>query len=158
MDQRKDALIERINAFSDEVIALVSDISGEDWTRTCEWEEWTVGTTARHMGNHLGIYELAEMMVQGQALPQWSMDDINAMSNKDSEAHADCTKDQALELLRERSAGMTAFLSGLSEGDLDRKGSMPAFNGEVTVEQLIEYVVFQSAAQHLDSIKAALAG
>jgi hypothetical protein len=116
-----------------------------------------VGTTARHIGNHLGISDLAAMMVRGEALPQLSMDDINAMSDKDSQEHRDCTKSEALELLSRKQDGMTAFLRGLDEADLDCKGNLMAFGGEVTVAQLIDYVVFQSAAQHLASIKAAVA-
>jgi uncharacterized damage-inducible protein DinB len=158
MSNRCEALATRIEAFGREMIEFVSELPEEDWRKTCKWEQWSVGTTARHLGNHLAISDLAAMIVRGEALPQWTMDDIHAMSKKDSAAHTECTKTEVLERLRRKQDKMTAFLRELDESDLDRKGSMPAFGGEVTVAQLIDYVVFQNAAQHLASIKAAIAG
>ena len=61
-----------------------------------------------------------------------------------------------LDHLRGNTDRMVAFIEGLSDDDLDLKGSMPAFEGEVTTEQLIEYVIFQSAAQHFDNITKAV--
>jgi hypothetical protein len=52
-------------------------------------------------------------------------------------------------------AELVAFIAGLSDDELDRKGSMPAFGGDVTVNQVIEFVIFQSAQQHFDSMKTA---
>jgi hypothetical protein len=157
MSNRCEALATRIEAFGQDVIDTVSALSEEDWGNICQSEQWPVGTTARHIGNHLGIFDFAAMIVRGEKLPQLTMDDINAMSNKDSEKHRDCTKTEALELLSRKQDGMAAFLRELDESDLDRKGNLLAFGGEVTVAQLIDYVVFQSAAQHLASIKAAVA-
>ncbi len=33
---------------------------------------------------------------------------------------------------------------------------MPAFGGEASVNQIIEFVIFQSAQEHLDSMKKAV--
>ena len=157
MSQRANELAERIKSFSDEVIAFVENLSDDDWTKVCDWEHWSVGVTARHLGaGHLAIFGMAGMIVRGEDLPPLDMDQINAMSNKDAREHSDCTKDEALELLLKNSAGMVAFVAGLSDDELDRKGSMPAFGGEVTTEQFIDFIIFQSAAQHFDSMKAAV--
>ena len=86
------------------------------------------------------------------------MDQINDMANQDAREHADCTKSEVLDLLKKSSAEMVAFMDGLNDDDLSRKGSMPAFGGEVTTEQMIEFVIFVSAAQHFESIKAAVGG
>jgi hypothetical protein len=157
MSDRCETLAARVEGFGREVLDTVSDLSEADWRKTCEWEEWPVGTTVRHLGNHLGICDLAAMIVRGEGLPQWTMDDINAMSKKDSAAHMECTKTEVLERLRRKQDQMTTFLRELDESDLDRKGNMPAFGGAVTVEQLIDFVVLQNGAQHLASIKAAIA-
>ena len=157
MSQRAKDLSGRIESFRDDVIAFVDQLSGDDWNALCDWEEWTVGVTARHLGaGHFGVFDLLGIIVQGQELPQLTMDQINAMSNKDSHEHADCTKAEALEHLRKNGAKLTAFVAGLSDDELDRKGSMPAFDGEATVTQAIDVVIFQSAQQHFDNMKAAL--
>jgi hypothetical protein len=88
-------------------------------------------------------------------LPQLTMDQINAMSKEQAQEYVNTTPAEALEQFKKNSASMVAFVKGLSDEQLDSKGSMPAFGGEVTTEQLIEYVIFQSAVEHFESIKAA---
>ena len=156
MSQRAKNLSERIKSFADEVITFVENLTDSDWTKISDWEKWSVGVTARHIGaGHFAISKMAAMIVRGEDLPPLSMDQINAMSEKDSREHADCTKVEALELLRKNSVELAAFAAGLTDDELDRKGSMPAFGGEVTTEQLFDFIIFQSAAQHFDSMRAA---
>jgi hypothetical protein len=157
MSQRARDLSKRVEAFRDDVIAYVKTMNGEEWNAGCEWEEWTAGVTARHMGaGHFRIFEMLGMILEGKELPQLTIDQINAMSDKDSREHSDCTKVEALEQLQKNGAELTEFIAGLSDDDLDRKGSMPAFGGEATVNQVLEFVIFQSAQEHFDSIKKAV--
>jgi hypothetical protein len=157
MSQRAKEISKRIVSFADEVITFVERLTESDWNKVCELEDWTVGVTARHLGaGHFAISNMAKMIVNGEDLPSLTMDQINAMSEKDSRKHADCTQTEALEFLRKNSAELAAFAAGLTDDELDRKGSMPAFGGEVTTEQLFDYIIFQSANQHFDSMKAAV--
>ena len=157
MSQRAKNLSERIKSFADEVITFVENLTDSDWTKISDWEKWSVGVTARHIGaGHFAISKMAAMIVRGEDLPPLSMDQINAMSEKDSREHADCTRVEALELLGKNSVELAAFAAGLTDDELDRKGSMPAFGGEVTTEQLFDFIIFQSAAQHFDSMRAAV--
>lgn len=152
-------LSERVEAFKNEVIAFVDQLSDQAWNVTCEGEQWSVGVTARHLGaGHFAISGMLGMIVRGKELPQLTMDQINAMSEKDAREHADCTKAQALEHLNKNGSELVVFVAGLSDADLDRKGSMPAFGGEVTASQFVDYIIFQSARQHFDSMKSAVGG
>lgn len=157
MGERAEKLAERIRSFSNEVIAFVESMSDEDWDKPCEWEQWKTGVTAHHIGaGHLAIFNLAELIVKGEPLPQLTMDQIFEMANQQAKDNAQCTKAETLGHLRSNRDRMASFIKGLSDNDLDQKGSMPAFNGEVTTEQLIEYVIFQSAGQHFDSMTSAV--
>lgn len=157
MSERTELLAERVRSFADEVIAFVEKMTDSDWIQTCEWEQWTAGMTAYHIGaGHLAIFELADRIVKGGELPQLTMDQINAMSNQQAEEKASCTKEEALERLRGNRDRMISYITGLNDNDLDLKGSMPAFGGEVTTEQIFEYIVFENAANHFDSIKKAV--
>ncbi len=159
MSQRAKDLSSRVRSFCDEIIGFVQNLSDSDWSKTTEWEQWPVGAAARHLGaGHFGIYTLAGIMIKGKELPQMTMDQVNAMSEKDAREHVNCTKADALEQLRKNGADMVAFVAGLSDQDLDCKGSMPAFGGEFTVEQLLDAVLFQSGGQHLESMRKAVAG
>lgn len=157
MSRRSEELSQKIKGFSDDVIAFVESLSDGDWRKVCESEEWPVGVTAYHLGaGHFAIFDLARMIVRGEDLPQLTMEQITAMSNKQARENMDCTKADALAALRKNSAEMVAFVVGLSDDELDRKGRMPAFGGEATTEQFLQFVIFESAAQHLDSMKAAV--
>jgi uncharacterized damage-inducible protein DinB len=157
MSQRAKEISERIKSFSDNVVAFVENLSDDDWRKVCKSEEWPVGATAYHLGaGHFAIFDMAGMIVRGEDLPPLTMDQINAMSDKQAREHADCTKAEAIEALRKNSAEMVAFVAGLTDEELDRKGSMPAFGGEATTEQLIQFVIFESAMQHFDSMKTAV--
>ena len=157
MSQRAKEISERIKSFSDNVMAFVERLSEDDWRKVCESEEWPVGATAYHLGaGHFAIFDMAGMIVRGEDLPPLTMDQINAMSDKQAREHADCTKADALEALRKNSAQMVAFVAGLTDEELDRKGSMPAFGGETTTEQLIQFTIFESAMRHFDSMKTAV--
>ena len=159
MSRRAKEISARIETFRDDVLAFVENLSADDWKRVCEWEEWTVGVTACHLGaGHFAISGLLGMIVKGEDLPQMTMDQVNEMSKKNAQKYTDATKAEALELLRKNGTGLAEFVSGLSEEDFGRKGSMPAFGGEVTAEQFIDYIVFQSASRHLDSMKTAVGG
>jgi len=157
MSQRAKEISVRIKSFSDNVMAFVENLSDDDWRKVCKSEKWPVGATAYHLGaGHFAIFDMAGMIVRGEDLPPLTMDQINAMSDKQAREHADCTKAEAIEALRKNSAEMVAFVAGLTDEELDRKGSMPAFGGEATTEQLIQYVIFESAMQHFDSMKTAV--
>jgi len=157
MGQQAQDIANRIASFRDEVAAYVEKLSANDWGQTCEWEQWPVGVTAYHLGDgHFAIYKLLEMIIEGQELPQLTMDQINAGSKRNAQTHMDCTRADALEKLRQNGAAFASFVAGLSDDDLARQGSMPAFGGAVSVAQVIDYVVFQSGREHFDSMKAAV--
>ena len=92
MSQRTDPIAARVQSFSDEVIAYVGNLSDNDWTKTCDAEQWTVGVTAHHIGaGHLAIFNIAGMIIKGEALPPLTMDQINAMSNEQAHSTSSCT-------------------------------------------------------------------
>ena len=157
MSQRAKDISERIESFRDDVVAFVENLSDDDWKRVCAWEEWSVGVTACHLGaGHFGMSGMLGMIVKGEELPQLTMDQVNEMSKKSVQKHTDCTKTEALELLRKNGSELAAYVSGLTDDELDRKGSMPAFGGEVSAEKFIDYIIFQSATQHFDGMKTAV--
>jgi hypothetical protein len=157
MSQRAKNLSKRIELLRGDVVAFIENLSVEDWKKTCKWEDWSVGVTARHLGaGHFAITGMLAKIVNGDALPPLTMDQIHALSKKDASEHSGCTKADAFAALKKNGDALIAFVAGLSDDELDRKGSMPAFGGEVTTNQFIEYVIFQSAGQHFESMKTAV--
>lgn len=157
MSKRAQDLSKRIENFKDEVITFVENLSPEEWNAVSDWEKWTVGVVARHLGaGHFGFYKVVNMILQGKELPQMTMDQINEMSNQDAREHAGCTKDEALDELRRNGTEFVSFVSGMSDEELDRTSNMPALGGNVSADRVIELILFQSAQQHFESMKAAV--
>jgi len=85
MSARAKQLAERLRAFNGDIIAFVEGCSDGNWKKACEKEEWPVGVTARHIAaGHFEAVDLARMIVKGEKLPEFTMDQLVAMAN----AHA----------------------------------------------------------------------
>jgi hypothetical protein len=157
MSQRAKRLAERLRTFTDDVIAVVEGCSEKEWGQACPAEGWTVGVTARHIGaGHFEAVGLARMMVNGEKLPEITMEQLVGMANEHARRHAGCTREEVLGVLRRNGAALVDYVAGLSEAELDRTGHLALAGGELTAQQFIEAVVLKSGGEHLASMKAAL--
>jgi len=158
MSQRGNELSRRLQQFGDELKQVAHQASDEDWNKMLPAEQWSVGVTLRHLAaGHLGIMALARMIVNGEKLPEITIEGLKEMANQHARKHADCKKEEVLEILGKNSADIVSFTAGLTDEQLDRTGYLVA-TGDVSAQQIIEYVVFMSAGEHLSHIKQALAG
>jgi len=66
-------------------------------------------------------------------------------------------KDEALGRLRTSGGAMTAALAGLHDDDLARTKPFTLSGGDVSVQTLVEQAVIAHTAEHLASIRAAVA-
>ena len=113
-----------------------------------------MGVTARHVGaGHFDVVGITKMLVEGRKLPELTLDQINEMANQHAREHADCSKDEVLSILRSKGADLADFLAGLSDEELDRSGYFAAMKADITTRRWIEFVIFQSAAEHFAHIK-----
>jgi hypothetical protein len=156
MNQRAKDLAQRLKAFNDQVVDFVKDCSEEDWHKVCTWEEWTVGVTARHIGSgHFRIIDLSKMIINGEKLPELTVEQLNESGNRHARKHADCTREEVLDILQKNSTSLSDFVTGLDDTELDSKGNVSLAGGEITTQQLLEYVILQSGGEHLANMKAA---
>jgi hypothetical protein len=156
MSQKTKELVARVTAFNNDFIAFVDNCSDEDWRKVCSVEGWTVGVVAHHVAaGHFGAIDLVRMIVVGEAIPEITMETIDQMNAQHAKEHANCTTEEVLGLLRKNGLAFASYLEGLSEADLARTGYLALIGGDVSAQQLIEMVILQSGAEHLNSMKAA---
>jgi hypothetical protein len=156
MNQRAKDLAQRLKAFNDQVIAFVKNCGDKDWHRVCTWEEWTVGVTARHIGSgHYRVIGLAKMIINGEKLPEFTEEQVKESGNKHARKHADCTREEVLDVLQKNGTSLADFVTGLDDAGLDSKGHLHPAGGEITTQQFLEYVILQSGGEHLANMKAA---
>ncbi len=157
MSQKAKNLAERLRAFTDDVIGFVEGCSDENWRKVLATEEWTVGVTARHIGaGHFEAVGLARMMVKGEKLPEFTMEQLVEMANAHARQHAGCTREEVLEVLRRNGAALVDYVAGLSDAELNRTGHLALAGGELSAQQLIEAVILKSGGEHLANMKAAV--
>jgi hypothetical protein len=156
MSQRAKNLAERMRSFNEEVIGFVEGCSDKNWRKVLATEEaWTVGVTARHIGaGHFEAIGLAKMIVNGEKLPKFTMEQIVEMANEHARKHAGCTKQEVLGLFRQTGASLVDYVTGLSDAELDRTGKLALAGGELTAEQLIEAIILKSGGEHFLNMKA----
>jgi hypothetical protein len=158
MPQKPGNLTERLRAFNAEVMAFVAGCSEQDWKKPCAAEEWSVGVTARHIGaGHYAAVGLARMMVQGEKLPDLTMAQLTEMANEHARQHADCSREEVLDILRRDGAALADFAAGLSGEELQRSAHLALVDGKMTVAQFLEAVILHSGAEHFSHMKAAVA-
>lgn len=157
MGEKGKELARRLGAFSHDVVTFVEGCSEENWKKACEKEEWPVGVTARHIGTgHFEAAGLARMIVKGEKLPEFTMEQLVAMANEHARQHAGCTREEVLGLLRRNSAALVDYVAGLSDAELDRTGHLALAGGKLSAQQLIEAVILKSGGEHFESMKAAV--
>ena len=156
MSQRAKELSQKLQRVGDELTEMVRQLSDEDWKKVLPIEQWPIGAALHHVAaGHLGITSLARMILNGQQLPEITMEGLKEMANQHAREHADCTKEEVLEILAGNHAEIVSFASGLNDDELDRTGYLAA-TGDVSIQQIIEYVVFMSAGEHIANIKNTL--
>lgn len=157
MSQRAKKLAERLRAFTDDVLAFVEGCSDKNWRKMCATEEWTVGVTARHIGaGHFEAVGLARMMVNEEKLPEFTMEHLVEMANAHARQHAECTREDVLDVLRRNGATLVDYVAGLSDAELNRTGHLALAGGELSAQQLIEAVILKSGGEHFANMKAAV--
>jgi hypothetical protein len=157
MSERAQKLAERLRAFNEDIAVFVEGCSDGNWKKACEKEEWPVGVTARHIAaGHFEAVDLARMIVKGEQLPEFTMDQLVAMANAHARQHAACTREEVLGLLRRNGKALVDYVAGLSDAELDRTGHLALAGGKMSAQQFIEAVILSSGGEHFASMKAAV--
>ena len=157
MGIRAEELATRFEQANQSVIEIVE--SSDDLSVACPAEGWTAAAVGAHVGGgHFGIVEyLIKPIIAGQEFPPLdknAFDDGNARAATENAA---MPRDEVLTLLREHGATAAAYLRSLSDDELDRTASMPAFGPDpVTAQQVIEWVLIGHPLDHGASLSRGL--
>jgi hypothetical protein len=150
-------LADRLNSFNGELISFVENCTEGDWGRVGD-EGWPLGVTARHIGaSHYQAVSVLQKILNGEKLPEMTMEQITENANRHAREHAECTKIEVLDILRRYGRKLAEFAGSLEDSELDKTGYLPAIGREMTVEQFIEAVILQGGKQHFESIRSAAA-
>jgi DinB superfamily len=153
---RGQELAERFEAINQDFISEVENYPDDRWHNKGHDENRAVNVIAYHVASsHSQIAQLVKMIADGGQLPPVTWDMIDQGNAEQARTIAGATKAETLELLRSGGQEVAATLRSLSDEQLARTGSTPAFGEQPwSAAQVAEAVLLGHPQTHLASIKA----
>ena len=159
---RSAALADQFEAAQKRFIKLVESISEEQWwfqgvntpgiRLNDEDEVRRVGVIAHHVAStQPWIMGRIRAIIEDKPTP---MVDFKVLNAEHASKHADATKAEVLDLLRENLRRITSEVRAIPDEMLDKERQFPT--GTMTVEQRIERVLIGHMASHQTSIEATI--
>lgn len=158
MGTRSEALARQFEEQVAELAKTIESRTNAQWQAICGEEKWTVAATAHHVGAQFGLEKEYLLAAAGQGTPPpYTWDDINKLNDSRAAENKDCSKEKALQQLRDGAATMAAYVRGLSDEQLDSTAPLGLADGAlVSTEQLIlGGVLIDHVRAHNASIRAA---
>lgn len=152
-----EQLIARFDAVNDDAIALVESCDDEQWRAGCAAECWSAAVVAHHIASvHDEFMPLARAFAAGQTFsPGSAMDQVDRINAEHARAFADVGRAETADALRTNGAALAALLRTIADDALDRTAG--TYGGrEMTVAQVLEWIVIGHAREHLNSLRATL--
>ena len=155
MGERARDLVDRFAQASQEIIRTVEQCSDAQWRETTSGERWSVGVVTHHVAEaHKAIAGLIQTAASGQSPPIMTVEMLDQRNAEHAKRHANCTRDETLQLLRQNAALAAATVRGLSDDQLDRTAQMRM--GPIKVQAIIEQILIGHVQNHLGSIRATI--
>jgi uncharacterized damage-inducible protein DinB len=154
MGARAESLAKQFEAKAAEMTSVIKGLSDSDWKKTTEAEKWSVGVTAHHVaGGHAGILGIVKTLAAGQSIPNFTMDMLHEMNATHAKEQSGCTKAETLALHEKGAATAAAVVRGLSDAELDQKGTVLVGVPTMTTQQAIESILINHINDHMGSIR-----
>ena len=124
----------------------------------CDPDGRPVGVVAQHLAVVQDAFVgMVETLAAGTTFsPRSSMEEVHEINAQHAREYAEVGKPETLTVLRESNATMAQLLHSLDDEQLDRTAGV--FGGrELSVAQVVEWIVIGHAKEHLASIRATVA-
>ena len=160
MSERAHELAGRLDQANNDLVALLEGCTEEQWRMPCADEERPVGVVVHHVAGALrAVSGWVRAVVAGEAPPNLTRDDIDALNATQAARHPTPAREATLQMVRSNGAEASAFVAGLSDEQLARTGSMPLWGERpLSADQVIRHVLIAHVTGHTDSIRRTLGG
>jgi len=158
MNQRAQALADRIEQGADALAAFVRTINDAEWQTPVPKDGRTVGVIVHHVASVYPIeIELAQTLAAGKPIAGVTWDAIHQMNADHAREHAAVKKADALDLLQRNSRAAAAAVRTISDEALDRAAPV-SLNADapLTCQFFVEDHALRHSFHHLGKIRAAL--
>ena len=156
---KTEQMVARFDAVNDEAIALVDGCGDERWRAASAAEGWSAAVVAHHIAAvHGEFMPLARAFAGGETFsPGSSMHDVDRINAEHASEFANAGKAETVEALRTNGASLAQLLRTITDDALDRTAG--TYGGrEMTVAQVVEWIIIGHAQEHLASLRATVTG
>lgn len=157
MTTRVEQLAAQFETVNDDLIATVEGCAEEQWRTPCADEGRSIGVVAHHVAVvYPAFARIVKAVAAGETLsPRSSMAVVHQSNAQHAQDYAAVGKSEVLDALRENGAAVARQLRGLSNEQLDRTAGVFG-DRELSVAQVVEWIVIGHTREHLASIRAAV--
>ena len=158
MNNRSNALAERLEAGARALADLASTLTDAEWETRGRKDQRAMGVLVHHVASMYPIeIELAQLLAQGKPITGVAWENVHAINAGHARDHANVTKAEALDLLARNSAAAAAAIRAMSDEELDRAAPI-SLNADapLTTQFMLEDHAVRHAYHHLAAIRAAL--
>jgi hypothetical protein len=153
MSERAKALASRVADANRALVSTIEESTDEQWGGGCADGEWTQGFSCYHAAASIGnITDMVQAMASGAEMPAVTFEQIDQINADFHSQHAQCTKQEALDLARANSPGAAEMVAGLSDAELDREVNLAAGLPPMKVEQVVEMLLIGHPTNHRASV------
>ncbi|HEX5164449.1 MAG TPA: DinB family protein [Thermomicrobiales bacterium] len=156
---RTRELAGEFEAATGELIEVITACNDAQWNLSAANDERSVGVLAHHVAETNGAFaHIVRTLANGETFsPSISMEEVHDLNAQQARDNAKVGKQETLDRLRANSDAILAALGTIDDDFLDRPAGVFGDN-ELTVNQVIEWIVIGHTAEHLQTIRAAIGG
>ena len=161
MSRRAELLADRIEEGAAALAAFAEGLSDREWRTplsTNGGDGRSVGVVVHHVATAYPVeIDLAQAVARGAAVIGVTWEAVDEMNAAHAREHAEVTKADALDLLRNSSRRAAAAVRAFTDDELDRTAPFSlSYGAPVTAQFVVEDHALRHSWHHLAKIRAAL--
>lgn len=155
MNQRANALAERLEEGARSLAAFAFDLTEAQWQTRVPGDGRKVGVVVHHVASAYAIeMQLALMVAAGKMITDLAQDVIDDFNARHARDHDAVTKRAALALLAQNSAAAADAIRELTDEELDRAVPVSLYGGApVTCQFVLEDHAVRHSYHHLAKLR-----
>jgi hypothetical protein len=157
MSKRARDLSSHLGVFNNRLITFLKGLDEARQARLLSWEGYSVLVVAGHISGprHYGLRDMARKFIDGDSYSDITKDMVVQMANQDFELRKKWTLTEVIGNLEEQGQLTSAYISSLSDENLKVIGHLESYGGDITVDQLINWIIIGTSVDHLENMKRA---
>ena len=158
MNNRSEALADRLEAGAAALAAFAATLSDAEWQTPVPQDGRKVGVVVHHVASVYPIeIHLAQELSAGRPITAVTWDAVHTMNHGHARENESITKEAALALLAANSATAAAAIRALTDAELDRAAPV-SLNSDapLTCQFLLEDHAVRHSYHHLARLRTAL--